>query len=118
MKTLSSTPVVDEYLDNADTVSILGKYEVKVKTYSKSSSSGTWATGFKFSDNTYGYLVRTLRGTNYYKPSRYSADHGVTWYDTLMEATKQRGGKVNISSIKSKEFAYDAIQKINSEYAY
>jgi hypothetical protein len=61
-------------------------------------------------------LHKQLKGTKYYKPMRYSPDHGVTWYETLDEAKKQRAGKVKLNSTNSKEFAFDAIQKINKDY--
>ena len=114
MQTLSATPNKDEY--NAKTEFILGTYVVTTNTYTKTGRSGSYERGLKFSSNTYGYLTRKLKGTKYYKPTRYSPDHGKTWYESFEEMKKQRAGKVKLDGYSSKEFAFDSIQKINKEY--
>jgi hypothetical protein len=116
MKTLSPTPVVAEYVANEGKECLLGKYVVTVVLYERNSQSGSYDRGFKWTDTTYGYLTRQLKGTKYYKPMRYSPDHGATWYESLYEAKKQRAGKVKVAVRKSQEFAFQAIQKINKEY--
>ena len=116
MFTLSATPEAAEYLANKDTQCLLGKVTITVSSYTNDSRTGSSERGFKFSSNTYGYLVKQLKGTKYYKPRRYSADHGVTWHNSLEEMKKQRAGKVKISSTRSKEFAFDSIQKLNKKY--
>ena len=113
---LSPTPIAEEYLANMGQGCTLNGVTVTVTSYSRSSHTGSYERGFKFSDNTYGVLVKQLRGTKYYKPSRYSPDHGKTWYETLYDAKKQRAGKVKLANYKSKEFAFDAIQQINKDY--
>ena len=117
MFTLSATPNSQEYLDNVGQECTLGKYVVTVALYTKESQSGSYARGFKFSTNKYGYLTRKLKAKGYYIPLRYSPDHGKTWYETFSEMKKQRAGKVKLDGYKSKEFAFDAIQKINKDYA-
>ena len=113
---LSPTPIAEEYLANMEQGCTLNGLTVTVTSYSKSSRTGSYDRGFKFSDNMYGVLIKRLKGTKYYKPSRYSPDHGVTWYESLDEAKKQRAGKVRLMNYKSKEFAFDSIQKINKDY--
>jgi hypothetical protein len=113
---LSPTPIADEYLANMYKGCTLNGVTVAVTSYTVDSRSGSYERGFKFGSNTYGVLVKQLKGTKYYKPSRYSPDHGKTWYETLAEARKQRAGKVKLASRSSKEFAFDSIQKINKDY--
>ena len=116
MFSLSTTPIASEYMTNMGQGCTLNGVTVAVSSYTNDSRTGSYARGFKFGSNTYGVLVKQLKGTKYYKPSRYSPDHGQTWYETLAEAKKQRAGKVKLNSTKSKEFAFDSIQKINKEY--
>lgn len=116
MQTLSATPVVEEYVANKGKECQLGKYVVTVVLYERNSQSGSYDRGFKWTDTTYGILTRQLKGTKYYKPTRYSPDHGVTWYESLHEAKKQRAGKVKVAVHKSQEFAFAGIQKINKAY--
>jgi hypothetical protein len=115
MFTLSPTPVASEY-EAGKQGCRLGKGTVKTAMYTNESRSGSWERGFKFSSNTYGYLVKQLKGTKYYKPSRYSPDHGKTWYETLDEAKKQRAGKIKFASRTAEEFSFTSIQKINRKY--
>jgi hypothetical protein len=116
MKTLSATPVATEYFANIGKECKLGKYVVTVKSYEKESQSGSWDRGFKWTYTTYGYLTRELKGTKYYKPTRYSPDNGVTWYESIGLMKKQRAGKVKLEVRKSQEFAFDGIQRINKSY--
>ena len=116
MKTLSAVTDKAEYTANMGKECVLGKHVVTVRSYTNDSQSGSYMRGFKFSTNTYGYLTRLLKGTKYYQPKRYSPDHGATWYKTYAEMKKQRAGKVKLESSNSKEFAFDAIQRINREY--
>ena len=116
MNTLSATPIAAEYLANTGQECLLGKDVVTVLAYTKESRSGSYARGFKFGSNTYGIITKRLRGTEYFKPVRYSPDHGATWYSSLHEAKMQRAGKVKLASRSSKEFAFDSIQKINKDY--
>jgi hypothetical protein len=116
MFALSPTPIASEYMSNMYNGCTLDGVTVAVTSYTVDSRSGSYERGFKYSSNTYGVLVKQLKGTKYYKPSRYSPDHGKTWYETLAEARKQRAGKVKLNSTSSKEFAFDAIQKINKDY--
>jgi hypothetical protein len=116
MFTLSITPIAAEYLANMGQSCTLKGVTVTVATYTSESRTGSYARGFKFASNTYGFLHKQLKGTKYYKPMRYSPDHGKTWYDSLDEAKKQRAGKVKLNNTSSKEFAFDAIQKINKDY--
>jgi hypothetical protein len=116
MFALSATPIAAEYLANMEQGCTLNGVTVAVYSYTNDSRTGSYARGFKFSSNRYGILIKQLKGTKYYKPVRYSPDHGKTWYETLAEAKKQRAGKVKLNSTSSKEFAFDSIQKINKEY--
>ena len=116
MFALHAKPIIEEYIAYMGKGCTLNGVTVAVTSYTNDSRTGSYARGFKFSSNTYGVLVKQLTGTKYYKPSRYSPDHGVTWYETLAEAKKQRAGKVKLNSTSSKEFAFDSIQKINKEY--
>lgn len=116
MFALSTTPIAAEYLANIGNKCTLGKESVLVCQYTNDSRTGSYERGFKFGSTTYGYLIKELKGTKYYKPSRYSPDHGKTWYESFDEMKKQRAGKVKINSTSSKEFAFDAIQTINKDY--
>ena len=95
---------------------LLGTIVVTVHLYEKHSQSGSYERGFKYTDSTYGYLTKKLKGTKYYKPTRYSPDHGKTWYDTFEDAKKQRAGKVLVERRNNKEFAFESIQRINRDY--
>ena len=114
MFTLSATPEAAEYIANNGQECLLGKAIVTIASYTNYSRTGSYERGFKFSSNTYGYLIKQLKGTKYYKPSRYSADHGATWHESFDEM--KRAGKVKLSSTNSKEFAFDSIQKLNKKY--
>ena len=116
MFTLSATPIAVEYIANKGQQCLLGKAIVTIGSYTNDSRTGSYERGFKFSSNTYGYLVKQLKGTKYYKPVRYSADHGATWHEGFDEMKKQRAGKVKLNSSSSKEFAFDSIQKLNKDY--
>jgi hypothetical protein len=116
MFALSPTPIASEYIANKGQECKLGRFTVTVLSHTKDSRTGSYARGFKFGSNTYGYLRRQLAGSKYYKPVCYSPDHGVTWYDNFNDMLKQRAGKVKLNSTSSKEFAFDSIQKINKEY--
>jgi hypothetical protein len=116
MFTLSATPVIDEYNIHLGTECMLGKNTVKVCRYANESCRGSYERGFKFSTNIYGYLTKQLKGTKYYKPLRYSHDHGKTWFTTFGEMKKQRSGKVRVSTQRRNEFAFDRIQQINRSY--
>lgn len=113
---MSSTVVETEYINWKGQQAMLGTQIVTVASYTNESRTGSYARGFKYSSNTYGFLVKQLKGSKYYTPSRYSPDHGKTWYETLDESKKQRAGKVKLNSSHSKEFAFDAIQRLNKEY--
>ena len=108
---LSATPVIDEYIANLGKECVLGKHIVTVCDYTNESRSGSYERGF-----TYGYLTKRLKGTKYYKPLRYSHDHGKTWCTTFSEMKKLRTGKVKIRSNSYNEFAFDSIQQINRSY--
>ena len=116
MFSLSTTPIAAEYLANIGQECLLGKDVVTVLSYTNESRTGSYARGFKFSRNTYGIITKRLKGTKYFKPVRYSPDHGTTWYSSLHEAKMQRAGKVKLASRSSKEFAFDSIQQINKSY--
>ena len=116
MFTLSTTPVIEEYIANMSQTCTLNGVTVSVSSYTNHSKSGSWARGFKFNSNTYGILVKVQPGDKFHRSSIYSPDHGKTWYSTLEDAKKQRGGKVKLNGHSSKEFAFDSIQKINKEY--
>ena len=116
MNTLHAKPLIEEYTAYIGQQCLHFGFTVTVRSYTNDSRTGSYARGFKFGSNTYGYLERQLVGSKYYRPRCYSPDHGVTWYDSLLEAKKQRAGKVRLSSTSSKEFAFDSIQKINKDY--
>lgn len=117
MFALHEKPLIEEYIAYKSQQCTLNGVTVTVASYTNDSQSGSYSRGLKFGSNTYGYLVKELKGTKYFKPSRYSPDHGKTWYETFSEMKKQRAGKIKLSSTSSKEFAFDAIQKINKDYA-
>ncbi len=112
MFTLSNVAVVEEYNNNIDTQVLLGKVIVTVDSYTNHSRSGSYERGLKFGSHTYGYLIREFKT----RPDKYSPDHGVTWYDSVLEMKKQRAGKVMLSGSVTKEFSFDTIQRINREY--
>lgn len=112
MQALSATPVAAEYTQCAGTEVLLGKIAVVVITETHTNQSGSYERGLKWTTTTYGYLKRNYKT----RPSKYSPDHGVTWYDTLTEAKKQRAGRVRVNVAKSEEFAFKAIQRINRSY--
>ena len=116
MFALSPTPIAAEYIANMSKGCTLNGVTVTVASYTNDSRTGSYARGFKFSSNTYGILTRQHAAGKFYTPPRFSPDHGKTWYETLVEAKKQRAGKVKLNSTSSKEFAFDSIQKINKSY--
>ena len=118
MYTLAATLDKDEYSNYMDKECALGKYTVIVQSYRNESQSGSYARGLKWTHTTYGYLIRRLKGTKYYRPTRYSPDHGATWYASFAEMKKQRAGKIKLDVNKTKEFAYAAIQQLNKQYGY
>lgn len=112
MFTLSNTPVIAEYDKHISFEVLLKTAVVTVMSYTNESRDGSYATGLKFSTNTYGYLKRVFKT----RGPKYSPDHGVTWYDSFADMKKQRANKVKLTSNRRKEFSFDAIQKINREY--
>ena len=116
MFALHAKPLIEEYIAYMGEGCTLNGATVTISSYTNNSRSGSYARGFTFSSNTYGFLIRRLAAGKDYTPLRFSPDHGVTWYETLAEAKKQRAGKVKLSRTSSKEFAYDAIQTINKDY--
>lgn len=102
-----------EYLANMGKTVKVGRYECKVGSKRKDGRSGSYERGFKFTSSTYGYLMTTTKA----RGTEYSFDHGKTWHYSLFTASKVRSGKILLERIAPrKEFAYDAIQKINREY--
>lgn len=121
MDKLSLMPIAEEYQKFRGLKVRLGKCIVQVGHYEKSGQQGTWATGFKFTRNTYGYLVKRMPKDhplykNSYARMLYSYNHGMRWYPTLKEAFKDKKDMVKLSSSKMQELAFDGIQKINREY--
>jgi hypothetical protein len=92
-----------------------GKLSVTVHVKHRDSQSGSWERGFKFTTRKYGYLTKRLKGTKYYKPIRYSADHGRTWHPDLKTALRSKG-KVILETRRSKEMAFDSIQSLNRQW--
>ena len=111
MYALHAKPIIEEYTAYTGQECTLGSFIVTVLLYTNNSRTGSYARGFKFSSNTYGYLITNLGGIKCYSP-----DHGVTWYNSIDEMKTQRAGKVKLSSTCSKEFAFDSIQQINKSY--
>ena len=116
MEQLNPLPTASQYKELDGKIALLGNVVVNVYCYEKHSQSGSYERGFKYTDSTYGYLTKKLKGTKYYKPTRYSPDHGKTWYDTFEDAKKQRAGKVLVERRNNKEFAFESIQRINRDY--
>ena len=91
----------------------VGRYTCEVGSKRRSGQSGSYERGFKFTSSTYGYLKTTTKAHG----TQYSFDHGKTWNWDLFKAEKVRSGKILLErNAPRKEFAYDAIQKINREY--
>ena len=116
MFALHAKPLIEEYIAYMGQGCTLNGATVTVSSYTNNSRSGSYAQGFTFGSNTYGFLIRRLAAGRGYTPLRFSPDHGATWYETLAEAKKQRVGKVKLSRTSSKEFAYYATQTINKDY--
>ena len=111
-----------EYLAHKDQTVFLGKKEVLVSLEKRNTKSGSWERGFKFGSITYGMLQRIVKKKSSLQPYRtyekteYSADHGSTWHPNRQSALKVKG-KIIINRCKPEgEFAFNAIQRINSEY--
>lgn len=107
-------PTKEAYLANMGCQVKLGRYLVTVTDYRKTGRSGSWERGFKFTSSTYGMLSRKLK-KNFF--TEYSCDHGKTWASSPSQASKVRSGKILLERDQPrKEFAFDAIQKINRDY--
>jgi hypothetical protein len=80
-------------------------------TYRKESRSGSYERGFKFTTTVYEMLHDTTKRL-------YSLDNGKTWdwYEGGAWKASARKDRVKVSSSRSQEFAFDAIQKINRQY--
>jgi hypothetical protein len=103
----------EAYMANMGQTVKVGRYTCEVGSKRKDGRSGSYERGFKFTSSTYGYLktVTKARGT------QYSFDHGATWHYDLYKASKVRSGKILLErDAPRKEFAYDAIQRINAQY--
>lgn len=115
MFVLSKEPNKQEYLDHMGEVCKLGRYEVTVGKYVTDTKTGSWERGFKFHETTYGVLYRT-KGTVKVK----SFDHGKSWeidWVSDFNAAKLAGrNKIMLKRKTTKEFAFDAIQRINRQY--
>jgi hypothetical protein len=81
------------------------------KQYRKQGRSGSYERGFKFTTTIYEMLYDDVK-------REYSMDNGKTWGYSEFNAWKlsERKDRVKISGSSSKEFAFDAIQKINKSY--
>jgi hypothetical protein len=94
-----------------------GRYKVAVYRLEREMRYGSWERGFKWTRTQYGILVRfkaKLKGMKY--PGKvFSADNGRTWNESLKVALKTKG-KVIINKHKSKEMAFEGIQRINRSY--
>ena len=103
----------EAYLANMGKTVKVGRYTCEVGSKRKDGRSGTWSTGFKFTSSTYGYLKTTTKA----RGTEFSFDHGATWHYDIYKASKVRKGKILLDrNAPRKEFAYDAIQRINREY--
>lgn len=116
MNILSISPNPAEYKALTGCAASLCGLTVEVGTYDKESRTGSWSRGFKFTHSVYGYLKRNVTTKGGYRPYRFSADHAITWHDSLGEAKKQRAGKILVERRKSAEFAFEGIQAINRDY--
>jgi hypothetical protein len=91
----------------------LGRSIVRVDSDRVSTQSGSYERGLKFHTTTYVVLMK--------KPNamfpEMSYDYGKTWSTCRIDARKSAGrAKIMLKRNTSKEFAYDAIQRINREY--
>ncbi len=103
----------EAYIANMGNIVKVGRYECEVCSFHKEGRSGTWATGFKFTSSTYGYLKCKTKT----KGTRFSFDHGASWSDSFKLASKVRKGKILLErKAPEKELAYNAIQAINAQY--
>jgi hypothetical protein len=102
-----------EYLANMGQTVKVGRYLCEVGSKRNDGRTGTWERGFKFTSSTYGYLKTTTKA----RGVEYSFDHGATWHYDIYKASKVRKGKILLQRDQPrKEFAYDAIQRINAQY--
>lgn len=122
MFTLSSAPVIEEYVANNGTDVLLGTEIVRIITEYRQTKSGSWEKGFRFGSITYGMLRRTVKKkyswskTQTYDQQEFSCDHGKTWHANIKAAIKSKGKVIVARTVPVGEFAFDAIQKINREY--
>lgn len=108
---LSKTPLAAEYEALKWKKARLGRFIVEVQRHTRHSKSGSWERGFKFSDTTYGVLVRkNSEGHNLF-----SANHGATWHETFKDACRAKG-KVVLERYRRGELAFEGIQQINRSY--
>lgn len=100
-----------EYIQHMDQKCMLGKKQVTVKSHVLNTRSGSYSRGFKFHNTTIGILADDY--------GNYSADHGETWWFGKRYAVIHvKRKKIVLFRSTDKEFAYDAIQNINTRYGY
>ena len=97
--------------------------EAEIITFSMSGQSGSWMRGFKFHNSKWAMLKRVRiiarRKHGVTKRTDYSMDGGRSWWSTMQAARQMtKKGRIKLSTDTKKEFAYDAIQRINKEYDY
>lgn len=110
---LKETLNKEQYLKYKDKKVLLKNKVVVIKIYeAEAKRYGTWATGFKFTNTTYGMLIWEKKTFPFKK---WSLDNGKTWHSDFREAKKSKN-KIIMSKSTHKEWAYDSIQKINREY--
>ena len=108
---LSKAAVKAEYKTYSGQEVLLAGKPVRVILEQVDTKSGSWERGFKFGSITYGILRwARLRG------AEYSANHGVTWHESLALAKKSKDKVIVERSTPHGEFAFDSIQRINREY--
>jgi hypothetical protein len=120
-------PILSETLDKSQyekyhrkKVSFKGRI-VEVRVYEgPSNRQGSYERGLKWSSTRYGTLRRNVTKNN----ATVSVDHGKTWHRTpywmyepeKYALSKTPKGRVRLGTNVEKEFAFDAIQKINREW--
>lgn len=118
---LSATPVLEEYQAHRSTDVLLGTDKVYLTLDRVDTRSGSWERGFKFGSITYGVLRRAAKKRVGWSKtlivcSEFSCNHGASWHYDLKEAKKSRGKVIVERSAPTGEFAFNDIQRINSNY--
>ena len=115
MFVLSKEPNKEELTAHMGEDCKLGRTVVRIGSDRVNTQSGSYERGLKFHTTTYVVLVKVTAKEKLFPEMSY--DYGKTWSTSRIQARKSAGrAKVMLKRDTHKEFAYDAIQRINQEW--